>query len=173
MSYRLIAAAVAAIALQGCATKAPVAPAPTEDVNLGISKTCSFTPVEAAPGGSASSTIAMTNDGWCAVRLTERDGQPFQLGLLRQRPEHGHVLIQKMGGQTRLEYTANPGYAGADRFSAALRSRDATAPDTMMQVAVNVSMGEGTAVSPAPAPAPEKKAAPTRHRARTPARRTN
>jgi len=167
LSYRLPAAAAAAavLVLQGCAT-APTPPQPTEDLNVGIAKTCSFTPVTPALGGEASSTITMTNDGWCAVRVKQSDGTPFQLGLLKVRPEHGRVLIQKLGGETRLEYTADPAWTGTDRFTAAVRPTSGA--DAALQVAVNVSMGEG--VAPPPAPAPEKPATTTR--SRTPTRST-
>jgi hypothetical protein len=169
LSYRLLAAAAAAIALQGCASKPPPVVAPSEDLNIGIAKSCTFTPVQAGPGGGASSSITMTNDGWCAVRLTEADGQPYALGFIRQRPEHGTILIQKLGGQTRLEYTANPGYVGADAFTAALRPRSGGA-DTTVQVTVTVNRGEGM---PVVAPAPETKpTTPSSGRTTPPARRS-
>ncbi len=175
MSYRLIAIAAAAIALQGCAAKGPSATtASAESLNEGIAKSCTASPVDFAAGTTATATIAMTNDGWCAVRTVERDGQPFQLGLVRQRPEHGRVLIEKAGGQTRIEYTADGRYTGADRFSVALRSRTAGAADSVLQVAVTVSMGEGM-LAPAPAPRAAPATTPrtparTAARPRTPAR---
>ena len=173
MSYRLIAVAAAAIALQGCASKAPPPSAATEDLNVGIAKSCTFSPVQPAPGTTVNATITMSNDGWCAVRVTERDGQPFQLGLVHDRPEHGTMLIQKLGGQTRLEYTPNAGFTGTDAFTALLRPR-AGGPDATVQVAVTVSRGEGAAAAPTPAPAPEAKPSTTRRSGtRTPARRSS
>lgn len=169
LSYRPIAtAALAVLGLAGCATP-PAPPAPTEDVNVGIARSCTFTPVTPVPGGAANSTITMTNDGWCAVRVTERDGQPFLLGLVRQRPEHGRVLIEKLGGQSRLEYTADPGYVGQDRFSAALRSRNGATPDAAVEVAVTVNAGQ--AVAPVAAPTPQQPERPTRRTTRRPTRR--
>ena len=177
MSHRLtaLAAVAAAIALQGCATTPPPPP-PGEDLNLGIAKSCEFTPVQLALGGTGNSTVTMSNDGWCAVRVTEPDGQPFALGLMPQRPEHGRVLIQRIGGQTRLEYTPNPGYVGADRFTAALRPRETGAQDSRLTVAINVS--RGASVAPAaetPAPAATtstSRSTTTTRTTRTPARRT-
>src|SRR4051812_50076513 len=88
-----------------------------------MSRNCAFSPVQPIPGGAVNATIEMSNDGWCAVRVKEADGQPFLLGLVRQRPERGTMLVQKLGGETRLEYTPSPGFAGSDRFTAALRPR--------------------------------------------------
>ncbi len=150
MNKHLIAIAASVLALQGCATQAPGPQVAGEDLNIGIAKTCTASKVDLA-AASPTATITMTNDGWCAVRLVEKDGQPFQLGLVRTRPEHGHVLIQKLGGETRLEYSADNRYVGADRFTVALRSKTQGAPDTAVQVAVTVSMGEQMA-EPAPAP---------------------
>ena len=170
MSYRLIAAAAAVVALQGCASKPAPPPVPTEDLNIGISKTCTFTPVQPAAGSSVNSSLTMTNDGWCAVRTTEADGQPFQLGLVRQRPAHGTMLVQKLGGETRLEYTPNPGFTGTDSFTASLRPK-AGGADAAVQVAVTVTQGTGVPAA-APAAAPESKPA-TSSSTRRPARRSS
>ena len=169
MSYRLpaVAAATAVLVLQGCAT-APQPQVAGEDLNVGIARTCSFTPATPVLGGSASSTITMTNDGWCAVRVRQADGSPFQLGLLTTRPEHGRVLIQKLGGETRLEYTADPAWTGTDHFAAEVRPTQGA--DARLQVAVDVSMGEG--VRPE-APEPTRSSTPAaRSTTRAPARRS-
>jgi len=164
LHMKLIATLAAAVALSGCAAKAPPA-APAVDLqNEGIAKTCTPSAVDlAAP---APATIAMTNDGWCGVVTAEKDGQPFKLGLVKTRPAHGRVYIQPVNGQTRVEYTANAGYVGSDSFAVALMSRAASVPDVPLRVDVAVTQGEGQAVAPPPAPT-KKPAAP----ARTPARR--
>jgi len=164
---KLIATLAAAIALSGCATK----PAPTEQAavdlqNEGIAKTC--TPSTVDPTAATPATIAMTNDGWCDVFVTEKDKQPFSLGLVTTRPAHGRVYIRPVNQQTRIEYTANAGYVGPDSFTVALRSRTAGTPDTPLRVDVAVTPGEGQPVVAPPATAPQRRpAAPTR----TPARR--
>lgn len=151
MNKHLIAITAAA-ALAGCAVQPTAQQAAGEDLNGGIAKTCSSTPVDiAAPG--ATSTITMTNDGWCAVRLKDKDGRPFQLGLLTARPQYGRVLIQKAGGETRIEYTPENRHVGSDRFTVALRTATPNVPDLAVQVLVNVTMGENMAPPPAPAPA--------------------
>ncbi len=173
MNKHLIAIAASVVALQGCAVQNPAAQVAGEDLNVGIAKTCTASKVDLSAATSAGATIAMTNDGWCAVRLVEKDGQPFKLGLVRTRPEHGVVLIQQLGGETRLEYTADQRYVGADRFTVALRSKTANAPDTVVQVAVTVTMGEVVApVAAAPASTPGSSAASSTRAATRPAART-
>ena len=162
MHIKLIATLAAAIALSGCAAKAPPAAQAVDLQNEGIAKTCTPSAVDLAPPSTA--TIAMTNDGWCSVVTAEKDGQPFKFGLVKTRPAHGRVYIQPVNGQTRVEYTANAGYVGSDSFTVALASRTAGAPDTPLRVDVAVTQGEGQAI--APPPAPTKKPA-----TRAPARR--
>ena len=159
MHTKLIAAAAAVLALSGCARTPP--PAPAVDLqNEGMAKTCTPSAVDlAAP---APATIALTNDGWCGLVTAEKEGQPFKYGLVKARPEHGRVYIRPVNGQTRVEYTANPGFAGSDRFAVALVPNAANAPDSSLRVDVAVTPGEGQAAAPAPAPAPEKKAAPAK-----------
>jgi len=162
---KLIATAAVALALSGCAKTPP--PAPVVDLqNEGMAKTCTPSAVDlAAP---APATIALTNDGWCGLVTAEKEGQPFKYGLVKTRPEHGHVYIRPVNGQTRVEYTANPGFAGSDRFAVALVPNAASVPDSSLRVDVSVTPGEGQAAAPAPAPAPAKKAAPVK---KAPARR--
>ena len=150
MNTKPLTALTAVLALGACA--APPPPAPTVDLNVGISKLCEAPNVDLA-SGTATTTIRMSNDGWCAARAAEADGQPFLLGLVRARPENGRVEIRKVGNQTRAEYTPNPGYAGADSFTVDLRSRTPNAPDAKVQVAVTVLPGAGVPVA-APAAAP-------------------
>ena len=167
MYKHLIPMVASLLALQACGPQQSTPTIAGEDLNLGIAKTCTASKPDLV-AANPTATITMSNDGWCAVRVTEKDGQPFQLGLVRARPEHGRVLIQKLGGETRLEYTADDRYTGADRFTVALRSRSTGTPDTLVQVAVTVTMGEQVA---APPPPPIEKPAPAA-RSRTPARRS-
>jgi hypothetical protein len=160
---KLIATA-AVLALAGCARTPP--PAPAVDLqNEGIAKTCTPSAVDLAAPTPA--TIALTNDGWCGLVTAEKDGQPFKYGLVKTRPEHGRVYIRPVNGQTRVEYSANPGYTGSDRFAVALVPHASGAPDASLRVDVAVTPAEGQAAAPAPVAAPAKKAAP----AHAPARR--
>ena len=155
----LIAFAAATLALQGC-TNTPAPQIAGPDFNEGQAKTCMATPVDFSNAASATAKISMTNDGWCAVRTTEKDSQPFLLGLMKARPAHGHVVIQKVGSQTRVEYTADNRYVGTDTFAVSLRSHAASpsTPDATLQVEVQVTMGENmSAPLPTPAPAPSTR----------------
>lgn len=159
---------LAALAVQGCA-KPPTTAAEnvTDPMNDGRSKTCNATPV--ADGAGA---ITMSNDGWCSVALSD-GGAPFTLGKLTTRPANGRVVVQKVGRDTRVEYTPNDRFTGSDRFTVALQPRTAGAPDVPVQVAVTVAGGEATAVS-APAIVAPPAATTTRRpaaRPATPARR--
>lgn len=164
MSYRLLAAvAVAVLGLQGCAKTPPAPPVAVDNLNDGIAKTCTFTPVQPNPGATVESTITMTNDGWCAFRASEKAGQAYELGLVKQRPEHGELLIRKWNGETRAEYNPAPSFVGADRFTVALRPTGGTA-DAVVQVAVTVTRGEGVAAVAAPEPESATPAATTTRR---------
>lgn len=153
----LIAVAAAALALQGCAQQPTPAQVRAEEMSEGRATTCDASSLDVAAGGTANATISMTNDGWCAVHAAEKDGQPFQLGLVSARPAHGHLNIHPVSGRTRIQYMADERYVGPDTFTVALRSRTSGAPDTKVQVAVTVAAGPGQAAAPASAPAPTRQ----------------
>ena len=137
-----VAALLAAVVLSGCNQSAQTAAttaaeAPSDE---GISKTCIASAVDPAAGTNASATMTVGSDGgWCAVRTAEKDGQPFATGLVRVRPQHGRIVIEKSGDRTLVQYFPAPGYTGPDTFTAALRSRTPNAPDLMVKVAVTVA----------------------------------
>ena len=160
MNKHLIAIAATALATTSCAPQQQSSSAATEDLNVGISKICTPSVADLSTGTSAAATVTMTNDGWCAVHTKDKNGQPFKFGLVKSRPAHGRILIQKIGGETRIEYTAENRYVGVDRFSVALASSLPNTPDSTIQVTVTVAMGEGMAVPPPPAPAPAARPAP-------------
>lgn len=165
MHNRMIATLAAAVALSGCVAKPPAPEQAVDLQNDGIATTCTPSKVDLA--SKAPATIAMTNDGWCGVFATETDGQPFRLGLVKARPAHGRVYIRPVNRQTRIEYTANAGYAGPDTFTVALRPHAASAPDSTLRVDVTVTPGAGQPVAAPAAPPARTPTAP----ARPPARR--
>ena len=170
MSHRLFAvAAVTVLALQGCAKPPPQQAVTTDTLSDGIAKTCTFTPVQPTAGSTVESTITMTNDGWCAFRASEKTGQAYVLGLVKQRPEHGAMLVRQWNGETRAEYTPTPSFVGTDTFTVAFRASDAPA-DALVKVAVTVTRGEGGPAGAAPA-AEEEKPAPTTTRRRSTSRK--
>lgn len=158
MIAKPLAALAVALSLAACAKPEPQIAAPTEDLNVGIASACTASPTDATAAAGAPATISMSGDGWCAVRLTERDGQPYRTGLVPVRPQNGSVYIRNLGGQTRVEYTPRPGFAGTDQFEARLRGRDAGSPDTPLRVVVTVAPSPG---APPVAAAPEPASAAT------------
>ena len=151
MNKHLIVIAATAITVTGCAQQPTQVTAAAQESNEGRAKTCTPSPVDFANSAEATATIAMTNDGWCDLHTKDKNSEPFKFGLVKSRPQHGYILIQKVGGETRIEYTAENRYVGADRFSVALASNVPNTPDSTIQVAVTVSRGEGVA-PPAPEP---------------------
>jgi hypothetical protein len=157
LHLRLIAPLAAALALSACANTKPPVLADNDPRNDGIATTCTPTNPDMKAAGPYSGAIAMANDGWCGVFAVERDGKPFSLGLVRNRPEHGRVFIQKVANATRVEYTPNAGYVGADAFTVALRSNKSGVEDTPLQVSVTVSQGTRASSEPEAEPASTRR----------------
>ena len=175
MHLKLIAPLAAALALTACAKTAPPVLTAEDPRNDGIAKTCTPTNPDLTKPGPYTASIAMTNDGWCGVFATDKDGKPFSLGLLRARPAHGRVLTQKVGNATRVEYTPENNYVGTDTFTIALRPT--TGEDVPLVVSVNATPGASSpppaATAPAatrPAARPSTPAKPTTKRRTAPAR---
>jgi Bacterial Ig domain len=162
---------LAALAVQGCATKPATTAAEnlTDPMNDGRATTCNATPV-----ANGAATITMSNDGWCSIALSDGSG-PFQYALLKARPANGRIMQNAVGSETRVEYTPNARFSGTDQFTVAFKSRTASGPDVPVQVAVTVGAGEASTVSaPAAVTAPRPAATPARRpaaRPSTPARR--
>lgn len=132
--------AVAAV-LPGCENQRAATTAEPMVNEDGIAKSCTYSPVDTATANTTA-TIAVGNDGgWCALRVVEKDGMPFATGLVRVRPEHGRIQIEKSGNKTIVKYFPAPGYSGTDTFTTALRSRTPNAPDVVVKVGVTVTRG--------------------------------
>lgn len=153
MHLKLFAPLAAVLALSACANTKPPVLAENDPRNDGIATTCTPTNPDMKATGPYSGAIVMANDGWCGVFAVERDGKPFSLGLVRNRPEHGRVFIQKVANATRVEYTPNAGYVGADAFTVALRSNGSSTEDTPLKVSVTVAQGARASSEPAAEPA--------------------
>lgn len=167
MHLKLIAPLAAALALSACAKTAPPVMTADDPRNDGIAKTCTPTNPDMTKPAPYTASIAMTNDGWCGVFATDKDGKPFSLGLVRARPAHGRVFIQKVGNATRVEYTPENNYVGADTFTVALRN----AANEDVPLAVSVNSTQGASVAPPPAAAAPTTTRPAT-RSTTPAKRT-
>lgn len=120
--------AAAALLLQACAQRGPQGstnPIFASDL-AGAAKACTVPKV--TPAASRQTPVAMKvgNDGgWCAITV-DNGGKPFSAGLLTAEPMHGDVLIHTVGDSTRIDYTPDVQFAGADSFVVRLIPGDAT-----------------------------------------------
>lgn len=111
--------------LQGCAPKAPPNAAGSQHQLFasdfrGQAKSCTVPKVRLQPGKPAEAAMKVGNDGgWCAIGVAQ-DGEPYAAGLLTTEPDHGKVYIHPVGNETRIDYTPDPGYRGADAFTVTL-----------------------------------------------------
>jgi len=131
-----LAIAAAALLLQACAEKPPLGP-PIRmfAVDLaGAAKNCTAPQVTPAAGQTTDAALKLGNDGgWCAIAVNN-GGKPFNAGLLTTPPAHGKVLIHTVGNDTRIDYTPQARFDGADAFSVRLVPGDAA-----IRVSVTVS----------------------------------
>lgn len=128
------AAAALTLALAGCVTPPPSAPAgPAEDMS-GAARSCTASPVTLADAKETAATMTMGNDGgWCALRVSRPSGGAFASQLLTTQPANGHIFMHRVNNFTRVEYTPNPGFRGTDSFVARFIPGDAA-----VRVAVTV-----------------------------------
>jgi hypothetical protein len=123
-----LAMAATALLLQACAEKPPPGPAPRLFAadQAGGAKTCVVPKVTPVAGQETQVAVKVGNDGgWCGITVSN-GGKPFPAGLLTTTPMHGKVLIHTVGNDTRIDYTPERGFAGADAFNVKLIPGDAT-----------------------------------------------
>jgi len=137
MSPRLGLVGIALCAvLAGCATEKSPSTATRYSADFtGAAKGCIAPKDLQVPAGKTNEvTITVINDGgWCALTV-DRDGKPYDLGLLTSPPTHGKVFIHKVGDDTRIDYTPDRGFTGDDKFALTLKPTGAT-----LAVIANVS----------------------------------
>jgi hypothetical protein len=116
-----VALALAGAVLQGCAEK-PAPPPAQSQTRLfasdfeGGAKSCIVPKIKLDAGKEFSASMQLANDGgWCGITVAQ-DGKPYEAGLLTQAPEHGNVYIHPVGDDTRIDYTPELGFSGADTF---------------------------------------------------------
>ncbi len=140
---QLVVGLVGVAILAGCAEgPKPQAVAPRvmpPHVGPPLASVCHVAPFTVTDGGSASVAITMANDGgYCAARLTNAAGQPFDAPLLPAQARHGQAAVWKYDGKTSVEYAPNAGFAGTDSFVVHLKM--AGKPGyTTLRVSVTVS----------------------------------
>jgi len=120
--------AAIAVLLQACAQQGPGATGTrifASDM-AGAAKVCTVPKVAPAAGQQTPVAMQVGNDrGWCAITVNN-GGRPYSAGLLTTPPAHGKVLIHSVGDNTRIDYTPDAQYRGADAFVVRLIPGDAT-----------------------------------------------
>src|SRR5579863_2303215 len=120
--------AAIAVLLQACAQQGPAAPGTrifASDM-AGAAKRCTVPTITPAADRQTPVAMQVGNDGgWCAITVSN-GGNPFSAGLLATEPSHGKVLIHTVGDNTRIDYTPDVQYRGADSFVVRLIPGDAT-----------------------------------------------
>ncbi len=129
------------LVIAGCAHKPPPAPvaaiAPDPFGYLKRSAVCTVSPVTTGPAGRSVTMAVRSDDGLCAVAVSQPDGTAYASFLLQDLPEHGKAFIHNYNNQTLIDYTATTAYAGPDGFSVSLVSSDG-GPRTLLHVATTV-----------------------------------
>ena len=123
-----LAIGTTALLLQACAN----APQPASSARVfqadmsGGAKNCVVPKITPAPGQATPVEVKVGNDGgWCGITVSD-GGKPFSAGLLVTEPAHGKVVVHTVGDTTRIDYTPDVQYAGADSFTVRLIPGDAT-----------------------------------------------
>jgi hypothetical protein len=115
-----VALALVVAMLPGCAEKPPAPTQPharlfASDLQ-GAAKTCVVPKLKLDTGKEVLASLQVSNDGgWCGITVAQ-DDKPYDAGLLTQAPEHGAVYIHPVGDATRIDYTPDLGFSGADSF---------------------------------------------------------
>lgn len=119
--------AAIAVLVQACAQQGPAAPGTrlfASDM-AGAAKACTVPKVTPAAGQQTPVTMQVGNDGgWCGITVSN-GGKPFSAGLLTTEAAHGKVLIHTVGDNTRIDYTPDARFRGADAFVVRLIPGDA------------------------------------------------
>jgi len=112
--------------------------------------------VKLTAGEQTEVAMVVGNDGgWCGVPVAQPNRKAFDAGLLVGRPQHGRVLVRKVGDVSRIDYFPDAAFGGTDMFSVRLLPGNAA-----LRVAVTVQYTPPPA-PPTPPPAPP---APARRR---------
>jgi len=86
----------------------------------GGAKLCQVPKVSPVDNQTIEVPMGLGNDGgWCGL-LVQRGDVPFGAGLLTTRAAHGTVVIHSVGDFTRIDYTPDRGFSGADSFGVRL-----------------------------------------------------
>lgn len=108
----------------GCATRPAPAPAvaiaPDPFGYQPRSAVCTVSPVVTGPQGRSVSLSVRSDDGRCAIAVSQQDGTAYASFLMQTTPSHGKAFIYNYNNQTLIDYTASTAYAGPDNFTVSL-----------------------------------------------------
>jgi hypothetical protein len=83
-------------------------------------KSCTAAAASPPDGQTVAVPMQVGNDGgWCGIAAT-RGGAALDSYLLVKAPAHGRVFAHRVGNTTRIDYTPDAGFAGADTFAVRL-----------------------------------------------------
>lgn len=82
----------------------------------GGAKLCQVPKVSPVDNQTIEVPMGLGNDGGLCGLPVQRGGAPFGAGLLTTRATHGAVVIHEVGDFTRIDYTPDRGFSGADSF---------------------------------------------------------
>jgi len=117
--------AATALLAQGCAPQAPAWNGMFAVDVAGGAKTCVAPAATPPDGKSVVAQVQMSNEGgWCGIIATH-NGAAFDSYLLVTRPVHGQVYAHHVGTATRIDYTPDVGFTGADKFAVRMIPGDA------------------------------------------------
>jgi hypothetical protein len=144
----VFAAVLAPAMLEGC-TPPPAPPVSTTRLyaidQQGAAASCTAPPVKLEEGKTVAGILTVANDGgWCAFTVAAPGNRPYAAGLLSTASAHGRVYVHTVGDATRIDYTPDTGFTGADSFAVTLLPGS-----PVLQVAVTVQPGPASAAPPA------------------------
>ncbi len=127
--------------IAGCANRPPPAPAaaiaPDPFGYQKRSAVCTVSPVAPGAAGGSVTMAVRSDDGLCAVAVSQPDGTAYASFLLQDLPEHGKAFIHNYNNQTLVDYTATTAYAGPDGFTVSLVPSGG-GPRTLLHVSASV-----------------------------------
>jgi hypothetical protein len=86
----------------------------------GGARTCVAPASSPTDGQSFVVQMQVSNEGgWCGSAIN-RGGVPFESYLMVTRATHGRVFAHRVGNNTRIDYTPDPGFTGTDSFAVRL-----------------------------------------------------
>ena len=134
-----LAIAITGFLLPGCAEQGTSSGATGGRVfavdQTGGARKCDAPRPDLSDGKSSDIKMTVSNEGgWCGI-VAQRGGRPYDSGLLTLRPDHGKLLVHRVGDITRITYTPMRGYVGPDKFAVKLIPGDAVVNVTVAAIA--------------------------------------